>query len=94
MKSDDDTLDAPGEPEEDVEVIELPAHPRPKKRKINLDFMDCADDSLVPASRWSGARRPKHQQQRRIWDLPCPMKTGLPEPPVPDYAPVSMFAGS
>jgi hypothetical protein len=79
----------------DTQVCSGPYGKPPKcesnNRRINLDWMDSIDEGCVAlTSRWDGMSDSTYQQQQ-FWDLPSPVNTALPNPPVPEYMPCTMW---
>ena len=56
-----------------------------------FDWANGIDESSVAlTSRWDGMRN-KVFEHTPFWNLPCPLKTGMPEPPIPDFIPCKIW---
>jgi hypothetical protein len=49
------------------------------------------ESSVALTSRWDGMRSTRVFEHTPFWNLPCPLKIGMPDPPVPDFVPCKIW---
>jgi hypothetical protein len=74
----------------------LPEHSMETDSNSTRDTFDWAahgidESSVALTSRWDGMSNARIFEHTPFWNLPSPLKTGMPEPPIPDFIPCKIW---